>query len=127
MAEFDAAAVEREIRAAFDTYEAVLVGNDVEGLINLFWRDPRAVRLSDDSGLYGFDAIAAFRRARDPSDMARTLTRVEIVALTADCGVANAEYRRTGSGRCGTQSQTWIRTPEGWRIASAHVSLGPAP
>lgn len=125
MAEFDAAAIEAEIRAAFDTYETALVSNDVEGLIELFWKDARAVRLSDDAGLYGFDEIAAFRRARDPGDVARTLTRVEIVALSANCGVANAEYRRTHSGRKGTQSQTWIRTPDGWRIASAHVSLGP--
>jgi len=127
MADFDAAAVERDIRTAFDDYERALVTNDVEGLIGHFWRDARAVRLSDDSGHYGFDAIATFRRARNPSDVARELTRVEITALSADCGVANAEYRRTGSGRRGTQSQTWIRTPEGWRIASAHVSLGAPP
>lgn len=126
MAEFDAATAEREIRAAFDDYERALITNDVEGLIGHFWRDPRAVRLSDADGLYGFDAIAAFRRSRDPSDVARTLTRVEITALSNDCGVANAQYRRTGSGLRGAQSQTWIRTPEGWRIASAHVSLEPA-
>ena len=40
--------------------------------------------------------------------------------------VATAEYRRTGSGRRGAQSQVWVRRPEGWRIASAHVSLGSA-
>ncbi|MEO1467721.1 MAG: AtzH-like domain-containing protein [Pseudomonadota bacterium] len=121
---FDATAVEAEIRAAFDAYEAALMGNDVDGLVGLFWADPRAVRLTADGGAWGHGEIAAFRRGRDASDITRTLTRVEIVALSADIGVANATYRRTGSGRKGAQSQTWIRTAEGWRIASAHVSLG---
>ncbi|MEM6489534.1 MAG: AtzH-like domain-containing protein [Pseudomonadota bacterium] len=122
---FDREAVAAEIRAAFDAYETALVTNDVEGLIGLFWEDPRAARLMAEGGHYGHAEIAAFRRARDPSDVARTLTRVQIVALTPDIGVANAEYRRTGSGRRGAQSHTWIRTAEGWRIAAAHVSLAP--
>jgi ketosteroid isomerase-like protein len=123
--EIDRAAVEAEIRAAFDAYEAALVGNDVEALIGFFWNDPRAVRLGADGGLWGFDAIAAFRRVRDAQDVGRTLARVEIVALSPEIGVANALYRRTGSGRDGAQSQVWLRTQEGWRIASAHVSLAP--
>ena len=77
-----------------------------------------------EGGLYGIEAIAAFRKGRDVSDIARELTRVDIVALAPDVAVATAEYRRTGSGRRGAQSQVWVRRPEGWRIASAHVSLG---
>lgn len=127
MTDFDPAAVEAEIREAFEAYERALTGNLVEELIALFWRDPRVVRLSDADGLYGFDEIAAFRRARDPSDVARRLNRVAITALSPEIGVANAEYTRTGSGRRGCQSQTWIKTAEGWRVASAHVSLGPPP
>lgn len=120
-----AAEVEAEIRRAFDAYETALVSNDVEALIAFFWEDPRAVRLGAAGGHYGFEEIAAFRRGRDAGDVARELTRVEITALSADLGVANAEYRRTGSGRRGAQSQVWMRTPAGWRIASAHVSLAP--
>jgi len=125
MAETNVAVVEAEIRAAFDDYETALVTNDVEALVGFFWDDPRAVRLGADGGHWGFDDIAAFRRTRDPGDVARSLTRVEITALSADIGVANAVYRRTGSGRQGAQSQVWIRTLAGWRIASAHVSLAP--
>jgi len=33
------------------------------------------------------------------------------------------EFRRTASGDCGRQLQTWARTDEGWRIVAAHVSL----
>lgn len=122
--EFDAAGVTAEIRAAFDGYEAALVGNDVAALIGYFWDDARAVRLMTDGGLYGIDEIAAFRKNRPTEDLARALLRVDIVPLGPDVGVATAEYQRTGSGRRGAQSQVWVRRPEGWRIASAHVSLG---
>lgn len=114
-----------EIRAEFDRYEAALIANDVAALSGFFWRDPRAVRLAPGGGLYGFEAIAAFRRGRDVSDVARDLERVTIRAIGPDCGVATAEYRRRGSGRRGAQSQTWARFPEGWRIVAAHVSLDP--
>lgn len=120
----DADGVAGEIRAAFDAYEAALVGNDVEALIGFFWDDPRATRLMTEGGLYGIEEIANFRKNRPTEDLARELTRVDVVALGADVGVATAEYRRLGSGRRGAQSQVWVRRPEGWRIASAHVSLG---
>jgi len=121
--EFDAEAVEAEVRAAFDGYEAALGVNDVDALTGYFWDSPKAVRLMTEGGLYGIAAIAAFRRGRDVSDIARSLTRIDIVALGPDVAVATAEYRRVGSGRRGAQSQVWVRRPEGWRIASAHVSL----
>jgi hypothetical protein len=38
-------------------------------------------------------------------------------------GVANVEYVPRGSDRVGRQSQTWMRTPDGWKIVSAHVSF----
>jgi hypothetical protein len=36
---------------------------------------------------------------------------------------ANTEFQRDGVARTGRQSQTWMRTPEGWRVVVAHVSL----
>lgn len=123
MPKFDAKQIEAEIRTCFDGYEAALVGNDVEALIGYFWNDSRAVRLSAGGGLYGYEAIASFRKGRDATDMARELLRVDIVALSSDLGVATAEYRRSGSGRRGAQSQVWMRTGQGWRIVSAHVSI----
>lgn len=121
------ARVTAEIRAAFDRYEAALMTNDVASLVDFFWRDPRAVRLSPGGGLYGFDEIARFRQARDASDIARDLIRVDILVLGPDLGVANAEYRRRRSRRRGAQSQIWKRMTGGWRIVSAHVSLDPEP
>lgn len=120
----DSPDVVAEIRRVFEAYEAALLANDVAALSSFFWRDPKAIRLGADGGLYGWEAIAGFRRGRDVSDVVRDLERVEIHAFGPDVGVATAEYRRRGSGRTGAQSQTWARLPEGWRIVSAHVSLG---
>jgi ketosteroid isomerase-like protein len=116
--------VEAEVRAAFEAYERALVGNDVDALIAAFADDPRALRLTDDGGLFGIAQIAAFRRGRDASDVARTLTRVEILVLEETVAVTAANYTRTGSGRKGSQTQVWHRRPEGWRIIAAHVSQG---
>ena len=40
-----------------------------------------------------------------------------------DLASANIEFLRDGSTRTGRQSQTWMRTPEGWKVVAAHVSL----
>lgn len=121
--DFDRAAVAQDIRAEFEAYERALGSNDVEALAAFFWDDPRAIRIGPGGGLYGHSAIRAFRRGRDVSDIARELFEVWITVLSPDIGVATCEYRRTGSGRTGAQSQVWMRLPEGWRIVSAHVSL----
>jgi len=71
---FEATAVEAELRAAFDGKAAALGANDVGGLTAFFWQSPRAVRLMTEGGLYGIKAIAAFRKGRDVSDIARELT-----------------------------------------------------
>ena len=110
MDEFDGTVVEAEVRAAFDGYEAALAANDVAALTGYVWQSPRAVRLMTEGGLYGIDAIAAFRKGRDVSDIARELTRVDIVALTTDVAVATAEYRsnlvEVLTARCLTEMAT---------------------
>lgn len=122
----DEAAVVAEVRAAFDRYEAALMANDVAALNELFWADERTVRFGPQESLYGHEMIAAFRRDRPVADIDRRLERVAITTFGPDHAVAMCEYRRTGSGRLGKQSQTWVRFAEGWRIVAAHVSLAPA-
>ncbi|MEM6849538.1 MAG: AtzH-like domain-containing protein [Pseudomonadota bacterium] len=117
------ARIEGEVRASFDAYEKALVGNDVEALIGLFADDPATLRMTNSGGLFGHAQIAAFRRGRDPSDVARTLTRVEIVVLSETVAVAAATYTRDASGLKGAQTQVWQLRPEGWRVVAAHVSL----
>lgn len=112
-----------EVEEQFRGYEKALMANDVAALNDYFWRDPRTLRFGPAENLYGHDAIAAYRAARDPADISRDLENTVITAFGPDHAVANTEYVRTKTGLRGRQSQTWVRMPEGWRIVSAHVSL----
>ncbi|MFA5122934.1 oxalurate catabolism protein HpxZ [Zavarzinia sp.] len=112
-----------EIKAAFEAYERALLANDTAALGAFFWSDPRVLRFGPTENLYGPEAIASYRAARDVSDLARRLENTRITTFGPDLGVANTEYVRLKSGKRGRQTQVWARLPEGWRIVSAHVSL----
>ncbi|MGP1383966.1 MAG: oxalurate catabolism protein HpxZ [Thainema sp.] len=112
-----------EVTAAFERYEKALVSNDVAVLDELFWRSPQTIRYGATENLYGYDAIATFRSQRLAKGLARMLVNTVITTYGADFATANTEFRRPG--QFGRQSQTWMRTPEGWRVVSAHVSLLP--
>jgi hypothetical protein len=53
----------------------------------------------------------------------RELLHTVITTYGRDFATANVEFRREGSRQTGRQSQTWLRTAEGWRVVAAHVSL----
>ncbi|MBD1912748.1 MULTISPECIES: oxalurate catabolism protein HpxZ [unclassified Leptolyngbya] len=110
-----------EVTAAFERYEAALVSNDVAVLDELFWNSPHTIRYGATENLYGYEAIANFRQGRSPLNLTRTLQNTVITTYGHDFATANTEFVR--SGKSGRQSQTWMRTPEGWRVVSAHVSL----
>lgn len=114
-----------EVTQAFNRYEAALNANDVGVLNELFHESADTIRYGPAEVLYGHAAIAAYRSARDPADALRELLRVEITAWSNDFATANCEYRRVKTGRHGRQTQTWMRTPAGWRVVSAHVSFMP--
>ena len=111
-----------EVRAVFERYEQALVSNDVAALDELFWDSPHTLRYGLAENLHGYDAIRAFRAARPAQGLARTLQRTAITSYGRDFATANTEFLRAG-GPAGRQSQTWVRTPQGWRVVSAHVSL----
>lgn len=115
-----------EVTAAFAAYEAALNDNDVPALSAWFWKSPLTIRFGLAENLYGHDAIAAFRQARPNIDLRRTIANTVITTYGADFATANTEFVKRDSGRHGRQSQTWMRTEEGWRVVSAHVSFLPA-
>ena len=123
--EIDNPEVIAELTAAFEEYERALLSNQPDVLIGLFWRDPRTIRYGVAENLYGAAAIAAFRHRRAERGGApqRKTTRRQITTYGPDFGTTNIEYVRTESGKSGRQSQTWMRTPDGWRIVAAHVSM----
>jgi hypothetical protein len=115
--------VHAEVAAVFERYEAALVGNDVEVLDELFWNSEHTLRYGATENLYGYDAIRAFRAGRPSQGLARTLMNTVITTYGRDFATANTEFARAGSRKTGRQSQTWLRTPGGWRVVAAHVSL----
>jgi hypothetical protein len=123
MIEVDIPEVHAELDAAFACYEAALLANDIETLNRLFWASPLTLRYGVGELQYTYEEIADFRRKRGPMDQSRTLRNTRITTFGHDFGVANTEYIPKGSRRIGRQSQTWVRTDDGWKIVAAHVSF----
>ena len=122
--EIDRPDVVAEVTAEFQRYERALMANDVTALNAFFRADPRTIRYGAAEILYGHAEISAFRAARSPVGLTRTLSRTVITAFGRDCAVASTLYHRPSSpGKIGRQMQTWARLPEGWRIVAAHVSM----
>ena len=112
-----------EVTAAFERYEKALTGNDVAVLDELFWASPHTLRYGVTENLYGYEAIRSFRAGRPSQGLERSLLKTVITTYGRDFATANCEFRRNGAAMPGRQSQTWMRTPQGWRVVSAHVSL----
>lgn len=115
-----------EVRAAFDRYDQGLVDNDVAVLDDSFWDSEHTLRYGVGENLYGHAQIAAFRASRTPSQhksRARRLENTRIVTFGRDFAVANTEYVLLSTGERGRQSQSWLRTPDGWKVVAAHVSM----
>jgi len=122
--QIDLPEVVAEVRAEFDRYEAALGANDVATLNAMFHKDPRTIRYGGAENLYGHAAIAAFRAARSPAGLARTLSKTVITTYGRDHAVAATLFHRASApGKIGRQMQMWVRFAEGWRIVAAHVSF----
>lgn len=81
------------------------------------------MRYGVTENLYGYGAIKAFRGARSPAGLMRTLQHTVITTFGGDFATANTEFRCVGSDRIGRQTQSWVRFPEGWRVVAAHISV----
>ena len=112
-----------ELSEAFGQYERALQDNDIPGLNALFWDSEHTLRYGVRELLYNHGEIAQFRISRGAVDQRRSLRNTRITTFGRDFGTANTEYIPFGSDRVGRQSQTWVRTPQGWKITSAHVSF----
>jgi hypothetical protein len=123
MTEVNISEVVLELTRAFEDYERALQANDIEGLNALFWDSPHTLRYGVKELLYSHEEIARFRRERGAVDQRRMLRNTRITTFGQDFGVANTEYVPLGGERIGRQSQTWVRTDQGWKIVSAHVSF----
>ena len=117
--------IHAEVSAVFYRYEQALVNNDVAVLDELFHDNEHTLRFGVTENLFSYAEIAAFRASRPSVGLKRELIRTVITTYGRDFGVANTSFRREDADRTGRQSHTWLRTPQGWRIIAAHVSLLP--
>jgi hypothetical protein len=110
-----------EITKLHEEYEAALVNNDVETLTGFFWNSPLALRFGVRENLYGAEEIEAFRKARPPLGLDRTVSNLRIVTFGSQFAVVTIEFLR--QGHHGRQGQVWCKFPDGWKVVSAHVSF----
>jgi Protein of unknown function (DUF3225) len=122
--DIDIPEIKAEVEAAFQDYERALVTNDVAALDSLFLNSDRTIRYGMGENLYGFGEIAAFRAGRPSVGLERDLERTVITTYGRDMATAWTLFRRASlAGKIGRQSQVWMRTPLGWRVVAAHVSV----
>ncbi len=110
---------------AFAAYERALVAHDVEALDAFFVDDPATRRFGVADEQCGATALARWRRASDPVPAGRRLEATQVVPLGDDVAVVSTRFGYGDGPATGRQSQVWVRTPDGWRIAHAHVSQAP--
>jgi hypothetical protein len=103
-------AVVREVRAAFEQYE----------------HSAESIRYGIAEQNYGIEAIAAYRRASVPVHPERHLLRTVVTSYGAHVACVSAEFTDPVTAGVGRQTQTWVRTAAGWKIAVAHVSVSQA-
>ena len=115
-----------EVTAAFLRYQKAVDTQDVAVMNELFWTSPFTVRFGPNGTLIGHDAIANYRQSRGGAGAApRALQNTVITTFGRDFAATNTETTRAGKPGIGRQSQAWVRTKSGWRIAAAHVSDQP--
>ena len=111
-----------ELSAVFEAYEKALLANDNATLEAMFLPSDRTIRYGVAEVQYGVEEIRAFRRAQTPFE--RTLSRTVVTTYGTEFGIASTLFHRPDfPGQVGRQTQTWVRTADGWRVAAAHVSM----
>ena len=123
MPEVNIPEVLEEIKKEFLRYEIALTTNDLVELDKLFWNSNLTVRYGVSENLLGYDAIQKFRLQRPSVGLMRALRNTVITTFGRDMATACTEFSRSTTACIGRQSQTWVRTGEGWKIVAAHISL----
>ena len=128
MQELNIPEIKAEVEAQFMRYEKALNENDLTVLDELFWDSPMTIRYGIAENLYGKAEISGFRSGRSAVGLNRNINRTVITTYGRDFATAMTLFQRQSAGsKIGRQSQTWVRTPEGWKVVAAHVSLIDAP
>ena len=122
--EIDLPEVVAEVREGFERYEKALVSNDVPRSTRCFATIRAPSAMAPAKTFTAMPRSRAFRAARSPVALGRTLSRTVITTFGREFAVASTLYERPSApGKIGRQMQTWVKFAEGWRVVAAHVSL----
>ena len=110
-----------QVTDSFQRYNQAIETGDSAALNGFFWNSPLTVRFGPREHLFGYDEIANFRTGVWKPGAPRVVERLAVITFGRDFGSTNAIFRDT-EGKANRQSQVWVRTEDGWRIAAAHVS-----
>lgn len=117
---------EEEVLACFTAYEQALSAGDVAAMDSWFADDTRTTRFGVADEQWGADEVRSWRRLAPRVPAGRRLSETRVDLWTEDLAVVTTLFRYPASSTLGRQSQTWLRTPDGWRVIHAHVSERPA-
>jgi ketosteroid isomerase-like protein len=120
-----AARVRSEVAAHFGAYERALAAHDVAALDAFFLDSPLTRRFGIADEQRGADAVRRWRRQDAGVPAGRRLEATQVQVLSPEVAVVTTRFGYRGRPPTGRQTQVWLRTPAGWRIASAHVSEAP--
>jgi ketosteroid isomerase-like protein len=112
-----------EALEAFHLYEAALLAHDVSAMDSWFEDRGDLVRFGINEVQHGLEEIVAWRAITTPVPSSRRHERVTAAQVSMSVVVIALEFRNGDEAALGRQTQVWRRTPEGWRIAHAHVSV----
>ena len=110
-----------EVTDSFERYNQAIESGDGVALNGFFWNSPLTVRFGPREHLVGYEEIANFRTGVWKPGAPRVVEHLAVITFGRDFGSTNAVFR-DANGKANRQSQVWVRTAEGWRIAAAHVS-----
>lgn len=112
-----------EVLAEFHRYEAALVAGDLDVMGEVFTDSPELVRFGIADLQVGSAEVAQWRLRQPPPAPGRRLFDTRVMAVGPDAAVVTTLFDYPGQTSVGRQSQTWLRTDEGWRVVHAHVSV----
>lgn len=114
-----------DLAATYRAYEAALFANDMAKITDYFAASPLTVRYGMFEVQKGHDEITLHNARQPVIDRRFTALDLEGLELAPGIIVLTTTFTRDSDATTGRQSQVWIQTEAGWRIAHAHVSLAP--
>jgi len=118
-------ATEQAVRACFTAYEEALSAGDVAAMDSWFADDTRTVRFGITDEQWGAEEVRRWRSVAPRVPAGRKLGETRVDLWADNLAVVTTLFRYPASELVGRQSQTWLRTPAGWRVIHAHVSERP--